>query len=149
MNALLYVVNVEAVVWAAARGKYLMIVRGLTEEIAPGTLTPPGGKVEVTGLVQDVLEQTLRREVREEVGVELKDGFAYVESHSFDAVAVTIVDIVFLARYESGEPHAEDDEEVAAIEWLTYDELMSDPRTMAWTRDFMRLAESRRQELGW
>jgi 8-oxo-dGTP pyrophosphatase MutT (NUDIX family) len=145
----LYVVNVEAVVWGEARGKYLMIVRGETEDIAPGTLTPPGGKVEVQGLVYDVLEETLRREVTEETGVELKGGLGYVESHSFDAGASTIVDIVFLARYASGTPAARDGEEVASIEWLTCDDIMSDPRVMPWTRDTMRLAEARRQELGW
>jgi 8-oxo-dGTP pyrophosphatase MutT (NUDIX family) len=143
----LYIVNVEAAVWH--EGKYLMIVRGLSEELAPGTLTPPGGKVEVEGLVYGVLEETLRREVREETGVELRDGFAYVESHSFEAGGTTVVDIVFLARYASGEVRAQDPEEIAGIEWHSYDELMADPRTMDWTRETMRLAEVRRRELGW
>jgi 8-oxo-dGTP diphosphatase len=147
VDARRYVVNVEAVV--CDNGRYLMIVRGKDESIAPGTLTPPGGKVEVTGSVRDALEDTLRREVREETGVEVKDGFAYVESHSFEGAGQTIVDIVFLARYRDGELRAEDADEVAGIAWLTYDEVMADPRTMSWTRETMRLAESRRRELGW
>ncbi|HEY7269600.1 MAG TPA: NUDIX domain-containing protein, partial [Dehalococcoidia bacterium] len=61
----------------------------------------------------------------------------------------TVVDIVFLARYASGEVRAQDPEEIAGIEWHSYDELMADPRTMDWTRETMRLAEERRQELGW
>jgi 8-oxo-dGTP diphosphatase len=147
MDGDLYIVNVEAVVYDA--GMYLMIVRGATEQIAPGTLTPPGGKVEVSGLVYDVLEETLRREVWEETGVRVEDEVAYLESHSFDAGGQTIVDIIFLVRYKSGEPRAADENEVAAIEWLAYDEVMSDPRTMPWTRDTIRLAEKRRRELGW
>jgi 8-oxo-dGTP diphosphatase len=147
MEGKLYIVNVEAAV--CHEGRYLMIVRGLSEELAPGTLTPPGGKVEIGGLVYDVLEETLRREVREETGVDVQDGFAYVESHSFDASGVTVVDIVFLTRYLRGEPRAEDEEEIAGIEWVTFDELMTDSRTMEWTRDTMRKVEEKRRALGW
>jgi 8-oxo-dGTP pyrophosphatase MutT (NUDIX family) len=147
MEGRVYIVNVEAAVWH--EGRYLMIVRGLTEELAPGTLTPPGGKVEAGGAVENVLEETLRREVREETGVEVQDRFAYVESHSFDAGGETIVDIVFLARYGGGELGASDPEEIAGIEWLTYEALMSDERAMPWTRETMLLAETRRRELGW
>ncbi|HXH22183.1 MAG TPA: NUDIX hydrolase [Dehalococcoidia bacterium] len=142
-----YIVNVEAFVYH--EGRYLMIVRGATEEIAPGTLTPPGGKVDAVGLVQDVLEKTLRREVLEEAGVEVEDDVAYVESHSFDASDVTIVDLVFLARYRSGEPSPADAEEVAGIEWLTYDEVMADSRAMPWTRESLKRAEAVRRARGW
>lgn len=147
MEGELYIVNVEAAVYY--NGRYLMVVRGSTEDIAPGTLTPPGGKVDLTGDVQDILEETLRREVREETGVELEDGVAYVESHSFRAGPYVIVDIIFLARYRSGEPKAADEEEIAAIEWLTYDEITNDERAMVWTRETMRRAELVRRSLGW
>ena len=147
MDGELYIVNVEAFVYHW--GRYLMIVRGLTEEIGPGTLTPPGGKVEASGLVQDVLEETLRREVCEEAGIEVDDGMLYVESHSFEGGGQRIIDLVFLARYRSGEPAALDAEEVAGLEWLTYDEVMRDPRAMPWTRESLRRAESVRKERGW
>jgi ADP-ribose pyrophosphatase YjhB (NUDIX family) len=142
-----YIVNVEAFVFR--EGSYLMVVRGAGEEIAPNTLTAPGGKVEVTGLVQDVLEETLRREVLEETAVEVGAPVLYVESHSFDGGDATIVDVVFLARYRAGEPAAEDPEEIAAIEWLTYDEIMADERTMPWTRESLRRAEAVRKAQGW
>jgi 8-oxo-dGTP pyrophosphatase MutT (NUDIX family) len=142
-----YIVNVEAFVFHS--GRYLMIVRGATEEIAPNTLTPPGGKVDVAGLVPDVLEKTLRREVLEETGVEVEDPILYVESHSFDAADATIVDLVFLARYARGEAQAADPQEVAAIEWLTYDEVMGDARSMPWTRESLRRAEAVRRAQGW
>jgi len=147
MDADLYVVNVEAAVWR--EGRYLMVVRGAGEEIAPGTLTPPGGKVEGRGAAQDVLEQTLRREVREETGVEVEDAMAYVESHAFEAAGVTVVDVVMLARYRAGRERVDDDGEVAAVEWLTLDEILSDERAMPWTRETMRRADARRLELGW
>ncbi len=145
-----YVVNVGAFVWHA--GRYLMMVRGAGEEIAPGALTQPGGKMEAVPGTQDAFEDTLVREVREEVGVEVADP-AYVESHtfmgSFDGREIPVVDVVFLCRYVSGEPRAEDDDEVAGIEWLTPEELRADPRVLPWTADSLRRAEKVRAALGW
>ena len=43
----MFVVNVEAFVCREADGRYLMLQRGASEEIAPGTLVPPGGKLEL------------------------------------------------------------------------------------------------------
>jgi 8-oxo-dGTP pyrophosphatase MutT (NUDIX family) len=47
----------------------------------------------------DVLEEPLRREVREEVGVELEDAPVYLESKSFVTDAgEPVIDIAFLCR---------------------------------------------------
>lgn len=145
-----FVVNVEAFVWH--QGRYLMMVRGASEEIAPGALTPPGGKLEATGGQQDILEATLAREVREEVGVEVTDPL-YVESHTFEGAfngrAIVVVDVVFLCRYASGTPRAEDPEEVAGIEWLTPDALRADPRMLPWTAESLARVEAARLARGW
>jgi len=142
-----FVVNVGAFIWHD--GRYLMMVRGAGEEIAPGALTQPGGKIEVDRFEQDVIESTLAREVREEVGVEIADA-VYVESHTFDGTfsgeTIPVLDLVFLCRYVSGEPAAEDDDEVAGIEWLTPDEIRSDPRVMPWTRASFERAEAVRMQ---
>lgn len=155
MPSLTYVVNVEAFVWDATPapgGRYLMMVRGAAEEIAPGALAPPGGKVEATGGEQDIIEATLRREVREEVGVEVADP-VYVESHAFeghfDGRPSIVVDLVFLCRYASGEPRAQDPEEVVGIEWLTPDALRSDPRALPFTLASLERVEAVRRERGW
>jgi len=145
-----FVVNVGAFIWH--EGRYLMIVRGAGEEIAPGALTQPGGKIEVAGFAQDVIEATLVREVREEVGVEIADP-TYVESHTFDGTfagqTIPVLDLVFLCRYASGAPWAEDSEEVAAIEWLTPDQLRSDDRLQWFTAASLERAEVVRRRLGW
>jgi 8-oxo-dGTP diphosphatase len=153
--SLTYVVNVEAFVWdgtPAPEGRYLMMVRGASEEIAPGALAPPGGKVEATGGEQDIIEATLRREVLEEVGVEVVD-HVYVESHAFegqfDGRPIVVVDLVFLCRYASGEPQAQDPEEVAGIEWLTPAALRSDPRALPFTLASFDRVEDVRRERGW
>lgn len=143
-----YIVNVEAAV--VRDGRYLMIVRSEQESHAPGTLSVPGGKVEGAGIVNNILEETARREVREEVGIEIEDELIYVESKSF----VTddgdpVVDIVFLCRYRSGEATAIDAAEVAGLSWMTAAEVAAHPKTPPWIRQSIDLAEQRRLALGW
>lgn len=146
----LYVVNAEAFVWHD--GHYLMMVRGASEEIAPGALTPPGGKAEATGGEEGILEATVRREVREEVGVEVSD-VAYVESHAFEGMfggnPIVVIDLVFLCRYASGEPRAMDADEVAGIEWRTVEELRTDARVLPFTLASLELVERERVSRGW
>jgi len=90
-----YIVNVEAAI--VKDGRYLMIVRG-QEEYAPGGLSFPGGKVEGAGSRDDILEETLRREIAEEVGLEVHDEMAYLRSSAFVAESEPVVDMVFLCR---------------------------------------------------
>jgi 8-oxo-dGTP diphosphatase len=73
--------------------------------------------------VQDVLEITIRREIMEEVGVEVHDDVNYVESHSFVADGEPCVDIVFLCRHKDGEACSSDLEEVDSIIWMSYEEI--------------------------
>jgi 8-oxo-dGTP pyrophosphatase MutT (NUDIX family) len=77
-----YIVNVEGAI--VRDGRYLMVVRG-EEEYAPGGLSFPGGKVEGQGSSEDVLEETLRREIAEEVGLEVETDMAYLRSSAFVA----------------------------------------------------------------
>jgi 8-oxo-dGTP pyrophosphatase MutT (NUDIX family) len=143
-----YIVNVEAAIYHD--GRYLTIVRGLEESHAPGGLSIPGGKVEASGNVPDVLEATLRREIMEEVGVEVHDEMAYVESNAFVADdGEPVVDIVFLCRYKQGTPTISDPGEVAAIEWMTPDEIQNHPEIAPWTRQSIERAERVRAARRW
>lgn len=99
-----FVVNVE--VFLERDGRWLLIRRGRQEAHAPGTLAGVGGKVETEGAGLDVLEETARREVAEEIGVDLTAApLSYVESGFF----VTddgdpVVNVVFRAAAQSGTP---------------------------------------------
>lgn len=144
----LHIVNVEVAI--LREGRYLLIVRGATETHAPGTLSLVGGKVEAVGQVPDVLEESLRREVAEEVGLSLVAPLAYVRSTAFVADdGDPVVDVVFLARHAAGEPTIVSPEEVAAIRWLTAAEVATDPLAPPWTRLSVALAEEQRLALGW
>jgi 8-oxo-dGTP pyrophosphatase MutT (NUDIX family) len=138
MEAIWYIVNIEGIV-----------VRGAGESYMPGALSFPGGKVEGTQNEDDVFEETLRREIWEETGVQVADEMVYVESHSFVAEGDPVVDVVFLCRYESGEAVAADPDEVAAVRWMTAQEILDRPQTAPWTRRSIEMAEKKRIAKGW
>jgi len=138
-----YIVNVEGAI--VKDGQYLMIVRG-EEEYAPGGLNFPGGKVEGAGNLDDILEETLRREIAEEVNLEVHDEMDYVRSSAFVADGDPVVDVVFLCRYKAGTAVAA---EVAAVRWMTAAEAIAHPETPPWTRLSLALAEQMRQAREW
>ncbi len=137
------VVDVEGVV--QRNGRYLMIVRGPDESHAPGALSFPGGKVELTDEPENVLESALHREIREETGVEVDDEMLYIHSGMFDmddgrkALAV-----FFLCRYKSGDPRA-DSNEVESVRWMTPDKVRRDDRSRPWLKDFTQVVEAARR----
>ena len=141
-----YIVNVEGAI--VKDGRYLLVVRG-TEEYAPGGLCYPGGKVEGASSAGDVLEATLRREIAEEVGLEVHDEMVYLRSSAFLAEGEPVVDVVFLCRWQSGEAVAADPAEVLAVRWMTAAEAIAHPKTPPWTRLALELAEQARLERGW
>jgi 8-oxo-dGTP diphosphatase len=151
----LYLVNVEAAVYH--QGRYLMIIRGMNESTAPGTLSFPGGKVERAGETPDILEATLRREIREETGVEVGAELVYVHSRSFiggnaDRGLKPILDLLFLCRYQSGEAQvtgAAEPGEIAGLAWRAVAEVLADPLAPDWTLRDLLAADAARQKLGW
>jgi 8-oxo-dGTP diphosphatase len=137
----MYIINVEGVVYH--EGRYLMIQRGAEEKQDPLALAMPGGKVEGHGILDGALEDTLRREIMEETGVEICDEIHYLESKSFlSSQGEPVVDVVFLCRYQSGEPRINDPHEVEALTWMSAKEIYAHPRAEAWTHQSIRKAEA-------
>jgi 8-oxo-dGTP pyrophosphatase MutT (NUDIX family) len=142
----MYVVNVEGAILRDDR--YLLVVRGPGEDHAPGTLALVGGKVEQAGITDAILENTLRREISEEVGVEVGPLLHYLKSSAFVADdGAPVVDVVFLCEYVGGTPRIADPDEVAAIEWLTAAEVLGHPKAPPWTRLSIEAAERHRERL--
>jgi 8-oxo-dGTP diphosphatase len=146
VDAVRYVVNVEVAI--VREGRYLVIERG-DAVVYSGILGFPGGKMELPPESWGALEETARREVREEVGLELAGELLYVESHVFALGDQPVLDVVMLARHAGGDAYPAAPDEVASVAWLTADEILADPRTQPWTARSLRLAEERRRALGW
>ena len=139
-----FLVNVQCAV--VRDGRYLMIVRGDQVGHAPGVLAFPGGKTELRDGPSDVLETTARREVVEETGVRLSRDLEYVGSKTFAMTGGgSVVDVLFLGEYESGEPTVTDAAEVADIHWMTAEETLLHPRTPPWLKESMERVEGVRR----
>jgi 8-oxo-dGTP diphosphatase len=142
-----YLVNVDAAV--VDDGAFLLVERGADEDHAAGELGFPGGTVDPTDEGPDVLEATVRRELAEEVDVEPSNTMSYVQSNAFEAdTGAAVVNVVFLCRHEGGEARAAS-EEVAAVHWLTAEEVANRPDAPTHTREQVELAEGQRRMLGW
>jgi 8-oxo-dGTP diphosphatase len=141
-----YVVNVDVAIYRD--GRWLVIERGRDLPNAAGAIAWTAGKVE-GGAMADALEETGRREVREEVGLELGAELHYVQSSIFVADDGTVVlNATFLARYADGEPRPQPGE-VEAIHWLTADEMLAHPKTPPWQAESLQAVEAARRRLGW
>lgn len=112
-------------------GKYLIVKRGEDEKNFPGKWTVPGGKLEredyssrkpdtKAGHWYQVFEDLVRREIREEAGIEIKD-IDYLTNLSFmrdDGIPTVIVSLY--ANYDSGEVKL--NEELTDYKWVSLEE---------------------------
>lgn len=144
------IVNVEGAIFND--GRYLLVVRGEAESHAPGALTLIGGKVELfeNPDQDDILENTLRREILEEVTIEIEDEMEYIDSVAFSTDdGYPVVDVVFLCKYRGGTPSIGDADEVASLHWMSPQEIIRSSEVPEWTRRSILNAEKKRIELGW
>lgn len=118
-------------------GRLLFIVRA--REPARGKLAPPGGFIDIG----ETAEEGARREVREEVGLELTDvAFlcSALNSYFYREVTYPVLDLFFVARAVAWETVVET-EEVSGLRWLKPEEV--DPAELA----FPSMQEAWRQWL--
>lgn len=143
-----YTVNVDVAVRRVppgAKPEYLFIVRGENEDHAPGTFGFPGGTLEADPGEAGVITATARREIREEVGVEITDP-EVVTSTTFELdMGRPCLNLVLTADYADGEAHVADSEEVGAVEWRTPENVFGDEDTPPWTAESLEAVLEHRQ----
>ena len=111
MDEYTYIVNIDGVV--IRDDEYLLIERGANEDHASGLLAFPGGKVEQQPGSENAIETTVRRELSEEVGVEVGT-VEYVLSTTFETDdGSQCLNIVTLCEHEAGNAHPRASDEVA------------------------------------
>lgn len=111
--------------------KYLIAKRSLSEAAFPGCWTVPGGKLRRSDYANspkdtpdswyNVLEKLLQREVKEEVGLKIKNinyllSLAYIRSDNIPTVIISLY-----CTYESGEVKLSED--LIDYAWVTADKL--------------------------
>jgi 8-oxo-dGTP diphosphatase len=137
-----YVVNVDAAV--VRDGEYLLVERGADESHASGVLAFPGGKVGSAPGSDDPIEATAAREVREEVGVEVRD-VTYVCSRAFESDTGTpCLNVVTRCAYAGGTAHRAAPAEVAAVEWRSPAEIRADPVVPGYLAEYLERVEASR-----
>lgn len=134
-----FIVNVEAAIKKA--DKYLIIKRSQKEEHSPGTLSLPGGKVDVSEVSPGALEEALRREILEETDLRIGD-LSYVESKSFTMdTGEMCLSICFTTDDFEGEAKAQSACEVDEVLWLSSVDIMANPNCPPWTRQSIAAVE--------
>ena len=111
-------------------GKFLIAKRSSNEKVNPGQWTVPGGKLEVNDYMKrpkdtsthwyNVFETVVKREVKEETGLEIKN-LKYLTSLSFirpDGVPTIVAS--FFADYEHGDVKLCED--LTEFKWVNLEE---------------------------
>lgn len=133
--ATLFKVNVSAVIFNS-KGQVLLQKRSIDEEVFPGLWGIPGGKVEAGDLS---LEDALKREVKEEVGVKI-DHPVLVKENIKAGEAHGIAYLVFKTNCTSGKASAlEDTDEIRWEELANIDNYNLTPMT----KDIIKLASAK------
>ena len=96
--------------------KVLLGKRSEDEDVLPGYWGLPGGNLTTIGNIKSIIEKELKREIKEEVGIEIKN-IKYLESHSHEK---KIINMSFVSEIESGEPRALD--ETDEVKWFSFEE---------------------------
>jgi len=112
----LYTIVITAVIFNK-ENRVLLTKRNMKEEILPGYWGIPGGKAETRESVNNFLENELKREIKEEVDIEIKN-IKFLENHLY--APKSKIQICFIADIRSGKPKALD--EVDEVRWFTFKE---------------------------
>lgn len=126
-------------------GAWLLGVRAPEVVYAPGRLGLIGGHVEADAPAAGVLEETGRREVAEEVGLDLAGlRLTYLESEYFVTDGgERQVTVTFLAPAPNDqEPRVADPAELTEVGWWTANQAAADPRCPDWLPDLLRRADA-------
>ena len=141
MESKVYAVTVCVVIQRGDR--WLLVVRAPGVAYAPNMIGMIGGHVDVTRPVADVLEATARREVTEEVGLDLSEvTLRYLESEFFITDrGERQITVTFTAQAPSEiEPYVNAADELVEVGWWTLADLEADARCPSWLPPLIRRA---------
>ncbi len=122
----LFQVN-SSVIILNSKNKVLLAKRSKNEDVYPGLWCIPGGKLEIT---DSCLEECLRREIREEIGIGISD-IMLIENDTNCKLDINKLYLIFTAKHSSGDPQPLDSTE--KVDWFDVKNLPAEneftPRT--------------------
>jgi 8-oxo-dGTP diphosphatase len=122
---------------------WLLVLRAPGVAYAPNMIGMIGGHVDVADPEAGVLEATARREVAEEVGLDLSQvPLTYLESEFFiTSGGERQITVTFTAPAPPGdEAYVNAPDELVEVGWWTLDDLEADPRCPPWLPYLIRRA---------
>ncbi|HET8914269.1 MAG TPA: NUDIX hydrolase [Propionibacteriaceae bacterium] len=122
---------------------FLLVVRSPGVAYAPNMIGMIGGHVEIIDPERNVLEATARREVAEEVGLDLSGvPLTYVESEFFITNSgERQITVTFAGPAPSGDqPYVNAPDELVEVGWWTLNDLEADTRCPPWLPALIRRA---------
>jgi 8-oxo-dGTP diphosphatase len=122
---------------------WLLVVRAPDVAYAPNMIGMIGGHVDVTRPLAGVLEATARREVAEEVGLDLSEvNLRYLESEFFITdEGERQITVTFTAHaLPETEPYINAPDELVEVGWWTINDLEADARCPSWLPPLIRRA---------
>lgn len=116
----LYSVIVNCVI-LNSDNKVLIAQRSLAENHEGGKWSIPGGKIESISEEHSVLLKNIKKEILEEVGIEIFDDVVLIYDNTFiRSNGDDVLALVFLCKYKSGE--AKSLEDTINVKWIGKEE---------------------------
>ncbi len=131
-----FLVVVECVI--ENNGRFLIIRRPAGVHAA-GLLAFPGGKVEHQDGGGNILVEAVKREVFEEVGLDLVDPVQFVTSSYFrDSHQEHVLDVIFHCKLEKTKTEVKPSlREVPEHYWMTMDEILAHQDSPPWLKHYL------------
>ncbi|MCK5475305.1 MAG: NUDIX hydrolase [Candidatus Pacebacteria bacterium] len=121
----------SSVIILNSKNEVLLAKRSKTEDVHPGLWCIPGGKLENT---DSCLEDGLRREVREEIGIEISD-IILIKDDLNCSLDVDKLYLIFSAKHSSGDPQPLDSTD--KVVWFNAENLPNENEFTPRTRDII------------
>lgn len=137
-----HIINVSGAIFHEKNAKWIIIKRGLNEEHAPGELSLVGGKVNGDSYNNDLLENNLKREIKEEIGIEIQEKIIYLNSSGFKIGRKNVTNINFLCWYKSGDPNSFNEKEVEEVFYMTKEEILNNVNSPSYLKEAIILADN-------
>ena len=120
-----------------------LIIKPTPGKHSEGLLTFPGGKFEISdgNTNNDAIKQEVKREILEEVGLNLIDPIHYVTTSYFidSKINQHAVGIIYHCKLDKTKIDITISErEIAEYYWMTYDEIISADNCSAWLLRYMK-----------